>query len=57
MFVLLHILAATTPKMREVIPASDKPVWVLAESRGNTKQIVWKSRKHGSIHHRSHSGR
>jgi hypothetical protein len=57
MFVLLHILAATTPKMREVIPASDKPIWVLAESRGNTKQIVWKWRKHGSIHHRSHSGR
>jgi len=57
MSVLLHILAATTPKMREVIPASDKPVWVLAESRGNTKQIVWKWRKHGSIHDRSHSGR
>ena len=43
MFVLLHILAATTPKMLEVIPASDKPIWVLAESRGNTvrRQSFW----------------
>ena len=51
----LHSQATTTPKIRAEIQASDEPAWVLAERFGTTEQTVWKWRKRGSVHDRSHT--
>jgi hypothetical protein len=55
MLINLHSQAATTPKIRAEIQASDEPAWVLAERFGITEQTVWKWRKRDSVQDRSHT--
>ena len=55
MVVRLHSQAATTPKIRAAIQASDEPSWALAARHGTTEQTVCKWRKRDSVHDRSHT--
>ncbi|MFT5341284.1 MAG: hypothetical protein ACI9BH_000494 [Paracoccaceae bacterium] len=40
MLINLHSQAATTPKVRAEIQASDEPAWVLAERYGNPSRSI-----------------
>ena len=54
MLINLHSQAATTPKVRAEIQASDEPARVLAGRYGITEQTVWKWRKRDCVNDRSH---
>jgi hypothetical protein len=55
MLINLHKLAATTPKVRAAIQASDAPARVLAERYGTTEQTIYKWRRRNSVHDRSNT--
>ena len=55
MLISLHKQAATTPKIRAAIQASDEPAWVLADRYGISEQTVWKWRKRDGVHDLSHT--
>lgn len=55
MLISLHKQATTTPKIRAAIQASPEPAWMVAERYGISEQTVWKWRRRGSVHDRSHT--